>query len=226
MWKSRKYKQCIIDHLLLKTHLTSEINFLQLHHSRISAEDRVVEDIHDGFSGPVEVGENLVLTHHLIPLERGFLLGLSLQPTQEFLVFLKGLKGIEDVCFLTKKAVDQIVACLEIFPLHLASTNNFNDYISKQFKHQINIPLATPNISPVKNYIENHRTNMCSILSKCKCLRYQTFAAFWPPGQSKIKAPQFQSKKAAKQQEGLPNNKNVIDSYFYIVKNTIYGQKF
>lgn len=83
----------------------SEIDLFQLHLGIPCLEERVLKNLHDVLSGPVEVVPKLFLGHHLI---RGLALagGACLNPGQKLLVLFLGFKGIEDVGLLAEEAID------------------------------------------------------------------------------------------------------------------------
>lgn len=88
--------------------MPSEVHFLQLYLFLHFVKDRVIEDSHDFPSGPLEISQLICLVHlgdFFINLPvwsrvKSFSL-LWLQPLEELLISFMGIKGVEDISFLT-----------------------------------------------------------------------------------------------------------------------------
>ena len=95
-----------IDHWDLIKDYSSEIDFFQLHLLSLRCKNWIVKHLHDVFRNSVRVNSKFFISHGLILRVVALNGGASLEPGQKLLIFLKCFKGIKDVCFFTKEAVN------------------------------------------------------------------------------------------------------------------------
>jgi hypothetical protein len=62
----RKINTVYLIKVLADPQLSSEVDLLQLHRLTITAEDGVLEHLHDFISSAVEVGQQLILAHTIL----------------------------------------------------------------------------------------------------------------------------------------------------------------